>query len=79
MRVWVPAGLLSAWLVAALLAPVLPLSPNDVELPKVLSGPMLDAWFGHDELGRPVLDRLISGARTSLLVAVSVVCVSFLR
>ena len=76
MRVWMPAGLLSAWLVAALLAPVLPLSPNDVELPKVLSGPMPDAWFGNDELWRPVLDRLIAGARTSLLVAVSVVCVS---
>ncbi len=76
MRVWLPAVLLLAWLAAALLAPVLPLNPNEVQLPKVLAGPGAEAWLGHDELGRPLLDRLIAGARTSLLVAVSVVSLS---
>ncbi len=76
MRVWLPAALLLAWLAAALLAPVLPLSPNEVQLPRVLAGPGAEAWLGHDELGRPLLDRLIAGARTSLLVAVSVVAIS---
>jgi len=76
MRVWVPSAFLTAWLVSAVLAPVLPLSPNDVQLPNVLAGPMADAWFGHDELGRPLLDRIIAGARTSLLVAASVICIS---
>ena len=76
MRVWLPAALLLAWLAAALLAPVLPLAPNEVQLPRVLAGPGAEAWLGHDELGRPLLDRLIAGARTSLLVAVSVVAIS---
>jgi peptide/nickel transport system permease protein len=76
MRVWIPAALILAWLAMALLAPVLPLNPNEVQLPKVLAGPGAEAWLGHDELGRPLLDRLIAGARTSLLVAVSVVAIS---
>ena len=78
MRVWLPTTLLLAWLAAALLAPVLPLNPNDVQLPQVLAGPGAEAWLGHDELGRPLLDRLIAGARTSLLVAVSVVAISII-
>ncbi|MDH3413624.1 MAG: ABC transporter permease [Gammaproteobacteria bacterium] len=78
MRVWLPMTLLLAWLAAALLAPVLPLNPNDVQLPQVLAGPGAEAWLGHDELGRPLLDRLIAGARTSLLVAVSVVAISII-
>lgn len=76
IRLWLPASFLVAWVLSAVLAPVLPLSPNDVQLPNVLAGPMPDAWFGHDELGRPLLDRIVAGARTSLLVAVSVVCIS---
>ncbi|HSS65167.1 MAG TPA: ABC transporter permease [Gammaproteobacteria bacterium] len=76
MRVWLPSALLLAWLAAALLAPLLPLNPNEVQLPRVLAGPGVEAWLGHDELGRPLLDRLIAGARTSLLVAVSVVAIS---
>lgn len=76
IRVWVPSTFLLAWLLAGVLAPLLPLSPNEVELPRILSGPVADAWFGHDELGRPVFDRVIAGARTSLLVAASVVSIS---
>jgi peptide/nickel transport system permease protein len=76
MRLWLPTTLLLAWLAVALLAPVLPLNPNDVQLPKVLAGPGPEAWLGHDELGRPLLDRLIAGARTSLLVAVAVIAIS---
>ena len=32
--------------------------------------------FGYDDLGRPVLDRLLSGARTSFIVALTVVGIS---
>ncbi len=76
IRLWLPALLLLGWLSAALLAPVLPLNPNEVQLPKVLAGPQAGAWLGHDELGRPLLDRLVAGARTSLLVAVTVIAIS---
>jgi len=71
------AGLLLAIIVLlALAAPVLQLTPDRVSLPRMLEGPGASAWLGYDELGRPVLDRLIAGARTSLMVAVMVVSLS---
>ncbi len=70
------AVLLAVWLLLALGAPLLGLEPHRVSLPHMLAGPALDAPLGYDELGRPLLDRLVSGARTSLLVAVSVVGLS---
>ena len=78
MRYWVPATVLALWAAAALFGGLLPIEPNRVDLPRVLDGPGLDAWLGHDELGRPLLDRLIRGARVSFLVALSVVTISLL-
>jgi len=70
------AMVLAGWTLLALLAPLLDLDPYRVSLPHMLEGPGPHALLGYDELGRPLLDRLISGARTSLLVAVSVVALS---
>jgi peptide/nickel transport system permease protein len=78
MRVWLPAGILVALAAVALAAPLLPLHPERVSLPDILAPPGPGGWLGHDELGRPLLDRLVSGARTSLLVAFSVVTTSLL-
>lgn len=74
----VPAMVLVLWALLALCAPLLPLTPNLVDLPRVLDPPELGALLGHDELGRPLLDRLIAGARTSFLVAALVVISSSL-
>jgi peptide/nickel transport system permease protein len=71
-----PASILFLWLFMALFGAWLPLSPNAIDLPEILQAPSLDAWLGYDDLGRPVLDRLILGARTSCLVAVWVVLIS---
>ncbi len=68
--------MIGVWVVLALLAPWLPLAPADIALPKVLEGPSQEAWLGYDALGRPILDRLLIGARTSFLVAFWVVLVS---
>lgn len=76
MMVRVAAVLLAAIVILALAAPLLPLAPDEVSLPHMLQGPGTAAWLGHDELGRPVLHRLIAGARTSLLVAAIVVTLS---
>jgi peptide/nickel transport system permease protein len=67
---------LAAWTLLALAAPFLGLEPHRVDLPRILQGPELSAPLGYDELGRPLLDRLLSGARTSLLVALAVVSLS---
>jgi len=78
MRHWLPAGILLAWLAMALCAQLLPLSPNTIDLPQILALPGEGAWLGHDDLGRQIADRLVVGARTSLLVSVWVVGLSLL-
>ena len=71
-----PAAVLAAWLLSVVAATLLPIDPNRIDLAHVLRGPTLDAWLGHDELGRPVLDRLLAGARTSFTVSALVVGIS---
>jgi peptide/nickel transport system permease protein len=43
------------------------------DLPARLAGPSAAHWMGTDELGRDILTRILYGARTSMLVGVSVV------
>ncbi|WP_454854880.1 ABC transporter permease [Rhizobium binxianense] len=59
------------WVLAATLAPVLPLpSPTDSDVMAMADpGPSAAHWLGTDILGRDVLSRLIFGARTVLSVA----------
>ena len=76
MRLWLPAAIVILWFLAATIGPLLPTSPNHIELAQILAGPSLGAWLGYDELGRPVLERLVAGARTSFLVASAVVSLS---
>lgn len=73
-----PLAILLLWGLSALLGPALPLAPNQILLPQILEGPSLASPLGTDDLGRPVLDRLIVGARTSFLVAIGVVSLSLL-
>lgn len=77
-RITIPVSLLILWLGMALTAEWLPLQPRAVSLNQILHPPSFDAWLGHDELGRPILDRLIMGARTSFFVALAVVTISLL-
>lgn len=68
--------ILSLWLLMALGSWVLPLDPNAVDLTKILKLPGIEHWLGYDDLGRPVWDRLVMGAHTSLSVALWVVSIS---
>jgi len=68
------------WVIAALLAPILPLpSPTDSDV-MAMTNPYPSAahWLGTDVLGRDVLSRLIFGARTVLSVAPLSVAVAML-
>jgi len=78
MRLWLPLAILLAWFGMALGAQWLPLAPNVIDLPQILAAPGEGAWLGHDDLGRQIADRLVVGARTSLLVSVWVVGLSLL-
>lgn len=72
----IPAAFVLLWVLTALLAPWLPLTPNAVDLPAILTPPGGDALLGNDDLGRPVLDRLLVGARIAFLVGFGVVALS---
>lgn len=71
-----PLIILVAWCLLALSATLLPLSPDEIILQKILALPEWQSWLGYDDLGRPIADRLVMGARTSLLVAFCVVSIS---
>lgn len=76
MRIFVVGiGLL---LLAVMVSPWLPLQPELIQLDQILQTPRAGLWLGGDELGRSVVDRLLIGARLSLLVAVLVVALSAL-
>jgi peptide/nickel transport system permease protein len=76
VRIWVPGCVLAVWGLVALGGPLLTLAPNHVSLPHILGGPQAGAWLGYDDLGRPVLSRLLVGAHTSFLVGAAVVTLS---
>lgn len=70
------AWILIAWIAISILGRFLPLDINQVNLPVILNGPDLHNWFGYDDLGRPVLGRLLAGSLTSCIVAFTVVGIS---
>jgi len=75
---WFPLFILILWFSMAVGATWLPLQPNLITLPNILHPPSATAWLGYDDLGRPLLDRLIMGAHTSFFVAFFVVTVSLI-
>jgi peptide/nickel transport system permease protein len=77
-RLCLPLLVMLLWGAAALVGPGLPLEPDRIDLSGILAGPGEAGILGCDDLGRPVLDRLLVGARTSFLVALGVVAVSLL-
>jgi peptide/nickel transport system permease protein len=75
--VTVGSGILTVILLAAVFAPfVAPYDPSLVSLPDRLAPPGWDHILGTDALGRDVLSRVIFGARTSMIIGVSVVIVA---
>ncbi|MCK5718107.1 MAG: ABC transporter permease [Thiomargarita sp.] len=75
-QILIPLSILFIWLILAILGPWLPLDPNHIILPNILQSPSLEEYLGYDDLGRPILDRLIMGARTSFFVSFWVIFVS---
>jgi len=67
---------LSVWVLMALVGSLSSLAPHQISLPEIFTPPSADYWLGTDELGRPVLDRMLAGASVSLLVALTTVTLS---
>jgi peptide/nickel transport system permease protein len=63
--------------IAAIFAPwVAPYDPYEQDLDNVLSQPTSGHLLGTDYLGRDSLSRIIYGARSSLIVGISAVCIA---
>lgn len=72
-----PLAILLFWIAAALAAPLLRLTPDDIHLDRILAGSDMASWLGYDDLGRSILARLLAGAQISWLVALTVTAVTF--
>lgn len=69
--------LLILFALSAVFAPdITPQNPATLNLDLRMQPPGTAHLFGTDELGRDILSRTLYGARISLIVAISVVCVS---
>ncbi|MEM7541920.1 MAG: ABC transporter permease [Pseudomonadota bacterium] len=66
-----------AWAVVAIWGSVVPMSPNEIDLTRILERPGR-TLFGYDDLGRAIVSRLVIGASTSLGIALLVVGISAL-
>ena len=64
------------WLCAVLLARVLVLHGNTVDLNAVLALPNAHYWLGADDLGRSILARILRGVEVSFFVAVLVTAIT---
>ena len=79
MGIRIAAGIVGLWVLLALAGPWLAGAPDVIALERILAAPgMPGCLLGCDDLGRPLLDRLLAGARVSLVVALASVAVSAL-
>ena len=70
-------GIVLAWLLIGLLAPVLPIADPDAQnLAIRLKPPSSQNLLGTDELGRDVFSRIIWGARVSVPAGIAVILVT---
>ncbi|NOY67024.1 MAG: ABC transporter permease [Gammaproteobacteria bacterium] len=68
--------ILFVWIFVSIAGQLLPVDINQIHLPSILNAPDWQNWLGYDDLGRPVLGRLLAGSLTSLIVSFTVVTVS---
>lgn len=76
MRLWIPASIIVIWGILACFGGLLSLQPEAIDLERILAPPGAGGWLGHDDLGRPLWDRVVVGARYSFFIATFVVAIS---
>ncbi|MFQ5660437.1 MAG: ABC transporter permease [Gammaproteobacteria bacterium] len=72
-----PLLFIGLWCLSSLSVMLFSFDYQTIYLDRILQAPGWGAWLGYDELGRAIVDRLIVGAHTSFIIAVSVVVISF--
>lgn len=69
IEVMLGAAIVGAWVIVAIIAPLIAADPTAVHLMQVLQPPSWAHPFGTDQLGRDVLSRVIFAARVDIVVA----------
>ncbi len=80
-RISLGLAILLFWFVLIIFADVLAPNPQEIDLHRILQLPSISTWqgvLGYDDLGRSIVERIIEGAKTSLLVAFVVAGISLL-
>ena len=76
-RIAIGGGMMAILVALSLLAPLIaPFDPLKLNVSQRLKPPGPVYWFGTDAYGRDVLTRTLYGGQISLLIAVSVACLS---
>ena len=65
--------ILVLWVLVSMAAMFMPIEPNKIDLARVFAPPSLEEVMGHDELGRSVLARVVSGTKISFGIGFTVV------
>lgn len=66
-------GTLLMWLVLGVAFAFMSIDPDAIDLTSIIAAPSTDQIMGRDDLGRPVLARVIVGAGVSFTIALTVV------
>lgn len=74
----IPIIILLLWSLLAIFAGKMDLSPDGINLPHILEPPSAQEWLGYDDLGRSILDRIITGGRVSFFASLWVISLSAL-
>jgi peptide/nickel transport system permease protein len=72
----VGTSILAAFVVVALIAPWIAGDPLGFDPLRRLKRPSAEFWFGTDQLGRDVYNRVVYGTRISLIVGISVAVIA---
>lgn len=77
-RTILACAIVALWALAAFSGALLDLDTSNIALEKILHSPDSLQWFGYDDLGRSIADRVWAGAGVSFLVSITVVALSLL-
>ncbi|MDE0802420.1 MAG: ABC transporter permease [Acidimicrobiales bacterium] len=79
---WIAVAWLTLVVALSALAPYLPFVDSPSEFPDLaapsLEGPTADHWFGVNQNGDDLFSQVVNGARTSLIIGLSVMTLGFL-
>lgn len=67
---WFSIIFLTLLIIISLIAPLIPINPNQTDVTNMNAAPSMSHFFGTDELGRDYFMRVIYGGRISLMVGV---------